>query len=269
MMSLPVPSAPHDASGGTLVSTDGRALPLTAATLTASARGGLAEVVLEQRFRNAADVPLTVTYSFPLPADAAVGGYAFTVGDRRIVGEIDRRQAARERFERALIEGHTAGLVEQERSSLFSQEIGNIPPGAEVVAALTIDQPLRWLEEGAWEWRFPTTAAPRYLGAAGRVPDEGRVRQDLAEGPLPVRLRLSLAVRDAGAGRRSRRRTACGRCRSRVARSPGGAGSMWRSPTTAWRWIATWWCAGRRRGRRSGSRWRGHAPGWAARRTGS
>ncbi len=198
MMPVPVPSAPHDPTGGTLVSTDGRTLPLTGATLVATARGGLAEVVLEQRFRNLADVPLTVTYCFPLPADAAVGGYAFTIGDRRVVGEIDRRQAARERFEQALIDGHTAGLVEQERSSLFSQEIGNIPPGAEVVAVLTLDQPLRWLEEGAWEWRFPTAAAPRYLGAAGRVPDAGRVTLPVAEGPLSVRLRLSLTVLDDG-----------------------------------------------------------------------
>src|SRR6185295_9990326 len=85
MMPAPV-SAPVDpSSGGRLVSTDGRILPLAGARLTARAGGGLAEVVLEQRFRNGADVPLTVTYSFPLPADAAVGGYAFTVGDRRIV----------------------------------------------------------------------------------------------------------------------------------------------------------------------------------------
>jgi Ca-activated chloride channel homolog len=198
MMSVlaPVSSAPHDPTGGTLVSTDGRVLPLTGATLTATARNGLAEVLLEQRFRNSAAVPLTVTYSFPLPADAAVGGYVFTVGDRRIVGEIDRRGAARERFEQALVDGHTAALVDQERSSLFSQEIGNIPPGAEVVAALTIDQPLRWLDEGAWEWRFPTTAAPRYLGAAGRVPDAGRVAQEIADGALPTRLHMTLAVRD-------------------------------------------------------------------------
>jgi Ca-activated chloride channel homolog len=197
MMPVPVPA--DRSSGGRLVSTDGRTLPLIAARLDASARGGLAEVVLEQRFRNGADVPLTVTYSFPLPADAAVGGYAFTIGDRRITGEIDRRAVARERFEQALIEGKTAGLVDQERSSLFTQEVGNIPPGAEVVARLTIDQKLRWLPEGAWEWRFPTAAAPRYLGAEGRVPDADRVSQELAEG-VPVRLELALEVRDVVTG---------------------------------------------------------------------
>src|SRR5690348_12930568 len=152
-------------NGGRLVSADERELPLLGVRLTARAGGGVAEVVLEQRFRNPHEAPLAVTYSFALPADAAVSGYSFTIGARRVVGEIDRREAARERFEQALLEGKTAGLVEQERSSLFTQEIGNIPPATEVVATLTIDQRLRWLDDGAWEWRFPTAVAPRYLGA--------------------------------------------------------------------------------------------------------
>ena len=36
-------------------------------------------------------------------------------------------------FERALVEGRMAGLLDQERSSLFTQQIGNVPPGAEMV----------------------------------------------------------------------------------------------------------------------------------------
>jgi len=173
-----------------LVSLEGAALPLLSARLQASARGGLAEVVLEQRFRNPYPTPLTVQYRFPLPADAAVSAYAFTIGARRIDGEIDRHSLARERFERALAEGKSAGLVEQDRTSLFVQEIGNVPPGAEVVASLTLDQRLRWLAEGVWEWRFPTAAAPRY--------GEGTIA--VADGPLPVRLTLALAVGDELAG---------------------------------------------------------------------
>ena len=37
-----------------------------------------------------------------------------------------------------------------------------------MVAELTIDQKLAWLDEGAWEWRFPTVAMPRYLGDRAR-----------------------------------------------------------------------------------------------------
>jgi Ca-activated chloride channel family protein len=189
------PSDPDAASR--LVATDARTLPLTHTSLAADAGGGLARVVLEQRFRNPYDEPLVVTYSLPLPHDAAVGGFAFRVGDRRIVGEIDRRTAARERFEEALATGHTAALLEEERSTVFTQHIGNVPPGAEVVAEITLDQKLAWTDEGGWEWRFPTTVAPRYLGAPGRVADADRVAQDVSDGPMPVRMTFALTIRDA------------------------------------------------------------------------
>ena len=193
----PPPSPSSPASGGRLVETAGRPLPLLGAALRVEACGGLARVVLEQRFRNPHAEPLHVTYLLPLPVDSAVSGFGFRIGERRVVGEVDRRTAARERFEEAILEGRTATLLEQDRSSLFTQELGNIPPGAEVLAELTIDQRLRWLDAGAWEWRFPTVVAPRYLGAEGRVSDASRVTVDVAETSLPVRVALSCLIRDA------------------------------------------------------------------------
>jgi len=182
-------------SGGRLVAPDGRTLALRGVALRAEAGGGLARVVLEQRFRNAHPDPLQVTYLLPLPADGVVSAFAFQVGERRVVGEVDRRAAARERFEAALLEGRTAALVEQDRAALFTQEIGNIPAGAEVVAELVIDQRLSWLDDG-WEWRFPTVVAPRYLGADGRVADGERVTVDVAEAPMDSRASLALVIRD-------------------------------------------------------------------------
>lgn len=198
---LPALSRPSERSTpppcAALVSTEGQVLPLADATIRAEAGGGVARVLLEQRFRNVHDVPLRVTYTLPLPADGAVSGFSFRLGEQRIVGEIDRREAARERFEEAILNGHGAALLEQERSSLFTQELGNIPAGAEVVAEIVIDQRLRWLAEGAWEWRFPTTVAPRYLGAPGRVPDAERIAGPVALGPSEPRLTFQLGIRDA------------------------------------------------------------------------
>ncbi|HSQ62608.1 MAG TPA: VIT domain-containing protein, partial [Polyangiaceae bacterium] len=194
-----MPSVPTESR---LVSPNPATLPLRGAALACDARGGLARVVLEQRFANVHALPLHVTYKLPLPADAAVSGFRFRVGDRTIEGEIDRKGKARERFEDAIAKGHTAALLEEERSSLFTQEIGNVPPGAEVVCEITIDQKLRWLDEGQWEWRFPLAAAPRYLGACGRVADAAEVSLDVAR-TLPVRASLAMAVRDASVAGRS------------------------------------------------------------------
>ena len=189
-------------TSGTLVTADGRTLPLTAVRLDVRAAAGLAQVRLVQTFQNPFAEPLHVTYQLPLPAEAAVGGFAFTIGELRIVGDIDGRSAARERFEQALASGHTAALLEQDRSSLFTQELGNVPPGAEIEAVIDVDQPLCW-QDGRWQWRFPTTVAPRFLGAPGRVGDAGRLAVDVADpaaAPLPPRCELALAIDDVLTG---------------------------------------------------------------------
>jgi Ca-activated chloride channel family protein len=185
-----------------LVSADGRTLPLVGARLVVRAAAGFASVRVVQTFYNPHSTPLHVTYQLPLPSDAAVGGFSFRIGDQRIQGEIDRRKAARARFEQAIASGHTAALLEQDRSSLFTQELGNVPPGATIEAEIDVDQPLAWLD-GSWSWRFPTTVAPRYLGAEGRVPDAGRIAVDVVDpnGPvLPPRCELELWIDDVVTG---------------------------------------------------------------------
>lgn len=184
-------------SGGYLVAKDGRTMPLRGVSLRADARGGIARVVLEQRFVNAYAEPLSLTYLMPLPAEAAVSGYAFVLDGRRITGEVDRKKKARQRFEQAVLEGKTAGIVEQERSSLFTQELGNVPAGADIVAELIIDQKLLWKNEGAWEWRFPTAVGARYLGGPGQVADAAKITVAVSEAGTPARLSLALSIRDA------------------------------------------------------------------------
>lgn len=197
---MSLPASPddqdHDSGGGRLVSTDGRVLPLTRAHVTAQASGGIARVTLEQCFRNPHSEPLVVTYLLPLPADGAVSGFSFTLGKTRIVGEVDRRASARERFERALVQGKTAALLDQERSSLFTQKVGNIPPGQEIVCEVVIDQRLEWLPEGAWQWRFPTVVGPRYMGAKGRVKDAQAISVAISDRPLGVGMTLGLSIQD-------------------------------------------------------------------------
>jgi len=183
-------------NGGRLVSTDGKELPLRAVEIGAEAAGGLASTELRQIFRNPYEEPLELTYKFPLPARGAVAGYEIRVGERVIRGEIDRRGAARERYEQALVEGRTAALLDQERANLFTQNVGNVPPGVEVTVVLTVDQPLAWLAEGMWEWRFPTAAAPRYLGAEGRVPDAEEVTLDVNHGRSGIEATFELAIGD-------------------------------------------------------------------------
>ncbi len=203
ILSALFPTTPEGAStGAELVTTDGRTLPLVASTLRAEAHGGIARLVLEQRFENKFAETLRVTYRMPLPADGAVSGYAFDIGARTITGTVDRKAAARERFERAIVEGRTAALLEQERADIFTQQIGNIPPGETVVARIAIDQRLAWLPEGEWELRFPTVIGPRYIGSADTVEDIKATHIKVTDRPLPVKVQIEISIKDAITGGR-------------------------------------------------------------------
>lgn len=194
-MTMTHPAVSTPSTGCRLVSLDGRTLPLERVRLLGEAGAGLAQIVVEQTFRNPHAEALSLTYTLPLPADAAVIDFAFQLGERRISGEVDRKADARERFEDAILEGRSAALLEQERSSVFTQELGNIPPGAQVVAEITVECPLAWRDDG-WELRFPTVVAPRFLGAPGRTPDADRVSVDVADGEVPVDVQVEIRIDD-------------------------------------------------------------------------
>ncbi|HEY8079758.1 MAG TPA: VIT domain-containing protein [Labilithrix sp.] len=183
-----------EAHGPELVGEDGRVVPLASASLRIEAGGGLARIVLEQTFENASDDVLRLTYKMPLPVDGAVSGYAFVIGDRKIIGRVDPKAQARQRFEKALAEGRTAALLEQEKADIFTQEIGNVPPRKTIVARITIDQRLTWLDEGAWELRFPTVIGLRYQDDVG-IATSGE--------PLASRLDMTMRIADTLASGRS------------------------------------------------------------------
>ncbi len=196
-----LPSTPAGASAGAeLVTSDGRSLALVAARLVGEASGGLARLVLEQRFENAYDENLRVTYRMPLPADGAISGYEFVIGERTVRGAIDKKAQARERFERAIASGKTAALLEQERADIFTQQIGNIPARASVLARITIDQRLVWLPEGEWELRFPTVIGPRYSGTAETAADIRATHIKVTDAPLKAGIQIAVAVRDTIVG---------------------------------------------------------------------
>jgi Ca-activated chloride channel family protein len=186
----------HASNGARLVSASGETLPLRRITLTAEAAGGLVRSTLCQHFTNPYPNPLELTYAFPLPADGAVAAYEIRAGDRVIKGRVERREAARAQFEAARVTGRTAALVEEERPNLFTQRMGNIPAATDVIVELTIDHRLAWIPGGAWEWRFPTVVAPRYLGGQGRVPDADAVTVDVVAGATAATASVALTIAD-------------------------------------------------------------------------
>lgn len=190
-----ISSPTHASSGARLISSTGKALPLRSISLDSEAAGGVARTRLRQHFANPYSEPLELAYSFPLPADGTVAAYQMRAGDRVVEGRVEKREEARANFDAARLQGRTAALLDQERPNLFTQRLGNIPAGTDVIIELTVDHMLGW-RPGAWEWRFPTVVAPRYLGGAGVVPDAERVTVDLADRPTSPTASVTVRIAD-------------------------------------------------------------------------
>jgi Ca-activated chloride channel family protein len=123
--------------------------------------------VVTQTFQNPFTEPIEAVYVFPLPHEAAVTDLTMQVGDRTIVGEIERRETARAIYENARDAGYVAALLEQERANIFTQSVANILPGNEIEVKITYVGALEY-EKGEYELVFPMVVGPRFVPPASR-----------------------------------------------------------------------------------------------------
>jgi hypothetical protein len=154
----------------------GQPVPLLGVNLEAEVRDFASRVVMTQRYRNAESQPIEAVYVFPLEEGAAVSGFEAIIDGVHVVGEVREREKAFEEYDDALLAGHGAYLLDQERADVFTASIGNLPPGKEVLVRITYVAEL-FLEGDDLRFAIPTTVSPRYAPAedhkgVGRPPSE-------------------------------------------------------------------------------------------------
>jgi len=123
--------------------------------------GPVAQVTLTQRFHNPSQQFREGRYLFPLPENAAVDGMVLTIGDRRIIGRIDRKAEAEKTYRQARASGKKASLVSQQRPNLFTTAVANIAPGETVLVELHYQQTLN-VDGHRFQLRLPLTLTPRF-----------------------------------------------------------------------------------------------------------
>jgi Ca-activated chloride channel homolog len=123
--------------------------------------GLINQVVLRQRYVNDSDHWLEGRYLLPLPEDAAVGHLLVRIGDRRIIGEVQEKSAARVTYQAAAASGRRAALVEQDRPNLFRTALTNIGPGEEIEVEIGYWQAVGY-RDGEFVLALPLTLTPRH-----------------------------------------------------------------------------------------------------------
>jgi Ca-activated chloride channel family protein len=140
--------------------------PLKHTDVHADVKGYVARVTVEQRFHNPSSSPVEAVYTFPLPEDAAVDDMTIRVGDRLVVGQIKRREEARQIYEAARDAGQTAALLDQERPKVFTQSVANLMPGTDVVVHISYVNLLKY-DDGGYELVYPMVVGPRFIPGSG------------------------------------------------------------------------------------------------------
>ncbi|WP_128000845.1 VIT domain-containing protein [Piscinibacter defluvii] len=158
----------------------------------------LFEQTLQQSYRNDGPRVLEVVYTFPLPAQAVLLGFASTLNGRRLEGVVTQRGRAEARYEAALDEGDAPVLLEALGDGLYTANVGNLQPGDELAIELRFAELLRF-EQGRLRIAIPTTIAPRYgdAGAAGLQPQQ--VPESRLDVEYPLECRLAIGAALAGA----------------------------------------------------------------------
>ncbi len=188
-----------------LCSKQGDAIPLKGVEVEGEVLGAHARVRVRQRYCNDGRKALEAVYTFPLPADATLTAFTMTCDGRRLDGTVKEREAAFRAYDDALVAGHGAALLEQERPNVFTASVGNLLPGEETLVEVEYVQRVS-ADEGSLRWMIPTLVAPRYIPGAptgdrtahgesaptDRVPDADRITPPrVAEVPYGLRLDLT------------------------------------------------------------------------------
>ncbi|HNQ35890.1 MAG TPA: VIT domain-containing protein, partial [bacterium] len=183
-----------------LFSTGQKPIPLVGVKATGTITGRTARIRVCQRFVNREKKAIEAVYKFPLPEAAAVCGFTIRVGEKTIVGSVEARDEAFEKYDRALAEGDGGFLLDQERPNIFTLSVGNVKPETEVVVETEY---VETLDADGREIRFvlPTTISPRYLPAD--QPDEAGIPVNDLVNPryaldVPYGISISLEIGNRG-----------------------------------------------------------------------
>jgi Ca-activated chloride channel homolog len=175
-------------------------VPLTGVKAQADILGRGTKVKVSQRFSNRESNALEAVYRFPLPEGAAICGFRALIDERVIQGRIEEREKAFEIYDNALIEGHGAYLLDQERPNIFALSVGNLRPGCEVLMEIEYGALLD-VADNVVRFALPTTISPRYIPGAmeedGDIPTHAKVHPPYAL-EVPYGLSLCLNIHKGG-----------------------------------------------------------------------
>ena len=160
------------APNGLLTKKDNSAVPLRAVKVDAMVRGYSAQVDCSLEYENTEKQPIEAIFTFPLDSSSAVVDFVATIDGRKIKGQVQEKQKAKETYDDALAGGRSAFLLESERQDIFTVSVGNLPPSKKATVTLTFVSELHTEHDGSVRFHLPSVLTPRYSRPGEQNPTE-------------------------------------------------------------------------------------------------
>ena len=140
---------------------DLRELALKKVKITGNVIGKFGSFEIEQKYQNNTKDVLEVGYTFPIVETATVVGFEIHVGDKVLKGKCKEKSAAKEEYQRNMVQGNSAYLMEQETNNIFKISVGKIDKGEEVTVKINYIDKFE-IVDNSIQILLPTLVTPKY-----------------------------------------------------------------------------------------------------------
>ena len=140
---------------------DLRELALKKVKITGNVIGKYGTFEIEQVYKNNTKDVLEVGYTFPIVETATVVGFEINVGDRVLKGKCKEKGEAKKEYQRNIVKGNSAYMMEQETDNIFKISVGKIDRDEEVKIKIQYVDKFE-ITDNTIQVLMPTLVTPRY-----------------------------------------------------------------------------------------------------------
>lgn len=140
---------------------DLRELALKKVKITGDVIGKFGTFEIEQVYKNNTKDVLEVGYTFPIVETATVVGFEINVGDRVLKGKCKEKGEAKKEYQKNIVKGNSAYMMEQETDNIFKISVGKIDRDEDVTVKIQYIDKFEIIDNTI-QILMPTLVTPRY-----------------------------------------------------------------------------------------------------------
>lgn len=140
---------------------DLRELALKKVKITGNVIGKFGSFEIEQVYKNNTKDVLEVGYTFPIVETATVVGFEINVGDKVLKGKCKEKGEAKKEYQRNIVKGNSAYMMEQETDNIFKISVGKIDRDEEVTVKIQYIDKFEIIDNTI-QILMPTLVTPKY-----------------------------------------------------------------------------------------------------------